>query len=138
MDEPLIDAARRATDSAYAPYSKFKVGAAVRSSAGAIYSGCNVENISFPVGACAEKHAIATGVLAEGNTFKIVAVAVFAEHADCSPHAVSPCGACRQAIAEFSDKDAVIYYPDERGIFAQINVGELLPLAFSFISNNTN
>lgn len=135
MDDSLIEAAKRATDNAYAPYSKFKVGAAVRSSTGEIYAGCNVENASFPVGACAEKHAIAAGVLAEGRGFKIVAVAVYADHANCSPHAVSPCGACRQAIVEFSDKDAVIFFPDERGQFQQISAGELLPHSFSFPGN---
>ena len=98
-------AAREVLTHAYAPYSKFHVGAAVLTNSGAIYSGCNVENASYGLTICAERAAIATGVAAEGPSLRIRAVVVFnGNDAPCSP-----CGACRQVIFEFGPDADVIY-----------------------------
>jgi cytidine deaminase len=103
--ERLFVAAREVLARAYAPYSKFHVGAAVLAASGAIYSGCNVENASYGLTICAERSAISAGVAAEGIAFKIRAVAVFNGHdAPCSP-----CGACRQVIFEFGPEADVIF-----------------------------
>ena len=95
----LIDDARAVRENAYAPYSKFKVGAAIRAASGKVYVGCNVENVAYPEGTCAEAGAIAA-MIAGGDT-QIMAVAVIAD----SPQPVSPCGGCRQKIAEFAGGD---------------------------------
>jgi cytidine deaminase len=103
--ERLFVAAREVLARAYAPYSKFHVGAAVLAASGAIYSGCNVENASYGLTICAERSAISAGVAAEGIAFKIRAVAVFnGNDAPCSP-----CGACRQVIFEFGPEADVIF-----------------------------
>ena len=98
----LLDAATAVRENAYAPYSKFKVGAAMRATSGAVYVGCNVENVAYPEGTCAEAGAIAA-MIAAGDT-RIAEVAVIAD----SPQPVSPCGGCRQKIAEFADGDVVV------------------------------
>ncbi len=86
-------------ENAYAPYSKFKVGAALRSTSGAVHVGCNVENVAYPEGTCAEAGAIAA-MVAAGET-AIAEIAVIAD----SPKPVSPCGGCRQKMAEFAEGD---------------------------------
>jgi len=91
----LKTAATAVFQNAYAPYSKFKVGAAIRAASGVIYSGCNVENVSYPEGTCAEAGAIAA-MVAAGET-ELTEVYVIAD----SPMPVSPCGGCRQKLAEF-------------------------------------
>lgn len=101
-DEALIEAARAVRLNAYAPYSHFKVGAAVLTDTGRVYVGCNVENASFPLTVCAERTAIGSAVAA-GET-RIVKVAVIT---DTEPPA-SPCGACRQVIFEMGTEAAVI------------------------------
>lgn len=123
--QALLRAADAAMRNAYAPYSKFKVGAAVRAPGGAIYSGANVENVAFPQGACAE--AAALGALVTAGETALTAVAVVAEHADRCP----PCGGCRQRLAEFGGPDTPVYLgrPDEE--FSVQTLGELLPGAFS-------
>ena len=102
---PLLDAARRVRENAYAPYSHFKVGAAIRSASGAIYTGCNVENVAYPEGTCAEAGAIAA-MVAAGET-ELTEVLVIAD----SPVPVSPCGGCRQKLAEFGRHDAPVPQP---------------------------
>lgn len=103
--ERLFVAAREVLTRAYAPYSKFHVGAAVLAASGAIYAGCNVENASYGLTICAERSAISAGVAAEGASFRIRAVAVFnGNDAPCSP-----CGACRQVIFEFGPDADVIF-----------------------------
>ena len=89
-DNPLIEAARAVRETAYAPYSNFKVGAAMRTPSGAVYSGCNVENVAYPEGTCAEAGAIAA--MAAAGEYAIAEVAVIAD----SPAPVPPCGGCRQ------------------------------------------
>ena len=120
----LFTKAKEASQKAYAPYSKFKVGCAILASSGNIYSGCNVENVSYPVGTCAEAGAIAAMV--NGGDKKISAVLVYAD----SNSLISPCGACRQRIAEFADSSTIVYLADAQGIQKSISIEELLPLNF--------
>nr|WP_277738567.1 cytidine deaminase [Ferruginivarius sediminum] len=125
----LIEAARAATAQAYARYSGFRVGAALLSEQGNVYTGCNVENVSYPVGVCAERNAIGAAVRAEGPGLRVAAVAVVAFNRRDEPSACSPCGECRQAIREFSGSAEVIYMGRE-GDMTVRTIAELLPDAF--------
>lgn len=127
MNNPakLLDLARAAADNAYAPYSKLRVGAAVLSGSEQFYSGCNVENVSFPVGTCAEESAIAAMIC--GGDTRIAAILIYAE----SRNLISPCGACRQRIAEFAAPETPVYLADKNGIRKTLTVRELLPCCFS-------
>ncbi|MGR3290691.1 MAG: cytidine deaminase [Paracoccaceae bacterium] len=120
----LIDAATSVRKNAYAPYSKFRVGAAIRSVTGAVYTGCNVENVAYPEGTCAEAGAIAA-MVAAGET-RIAEVLVIAN----SPTPVSPCGGCRQKLAEFSSGDVVITMATVDGARKTQTMADLLPGAF--------
>ena len=120
----LLDTARVVRENAYAPYSKFKVGAAVRSTSGVVYAGCNVENVAYPEGTCAEAGAIAAMVAAGDK--RIAEIAVIAD----SPQPVSPCGGCRQKIAEFADGDVVVTLHTTDGTMLQTTVSALLPGVF--------
>lgn len=120
----LIDAARRVRESAYAPYSGFKVGAAVRGRSGSIHAGCNVENVAYPEGTCAEAGAIAA-MVAAGET-EIVEVCVIADSAQPTP----PCGGCRQKLAEFARADTPVLLATLDGASLATTVGELLPGRF--------
>ena len=120
----LIETARAVRENAYAPYSKFKVGAAVQAASGTVYVGCNVENVAYPEGTCAEAGAIAA-MIAGGDT-QIAAVAVIAD----SPQTVSPCGGCRQKIAEFADGEVVVTLATTDGTVLKTTVGKLLPGGF--------
>ncbi|MBM7067368.1 cytidine deaminase [Actibacterium sp. 188UL27-1] len=126
-DDPLLQAARAVRDHAYAPYSGFKVGAAVRTVSGAIFVGCNVENVAYPEGTCAEAGAIAAMVAAGEQ--KIAAVAVIAD----SPAPVPPCGGCRQKLAEFAEGSTTVTLATTGGEQRQISVADLLPGAFSTV-----
>ncbi len=120
----LLDAARTVRENAYAPYSKFKVGAAVRTKDGAVYQGCNVENVAYPEGTCAEAGAIAA-MIAAGER-EIIEVAVIAD----SPDPVSPCGGCRQKLAEFGAGDTKVTLATVAGVTHSTTIGALLPGAF--------
>ena len=120
----LQQAALRVRENAHAPYSNFKVGAAVRAVSGTIYVGCNVENVAYPEGTCAEAGAIAA-MVAAGES-EIVEVVVIAD----SPTPVSPCGGCRQKLAEFSKQDMVITMANLNSVELSKTMGELLPGAF--------
>ncbi len=120
----LVEVALAARNNAHAPYSGFKVGAAVLAENGRVYSGCNVENVAFPEGTCAEAGAIAAMVLAGAR--RIVEIAVAAE----SPLPVPPCGGCRQKIAEFGDPDTTIILAGPGGERARTTLGALLPGGF--------
>ena len=122
-DKKLIAEAKRVREFAYCPYSKFAVGAAVLGASGAIYGGCNVENASYSVTNCAERTAIYNAISAGEE--KILALAVVAER----PHPVSPCGACRQVVAEFRiPRILLANLADE---VKEATLSELLPDAFS-------
>ncbi len=129
-EEALIDAAQAVMAKAYAKYSHFTVGAALRTQAGGIYAGCNVENISYPVGVCAERNAIAAAVAAEGPQMRIDTLALTARFKG-EPHPCSPCGACRQAILEFG-RDAKIIFRDAPSRFCCDLITDLLPKSFTF------
>jgi len=125
MSHDLFEAARAAMAHAYAPYSKFPVGAAIRAEDGKIYAGANIENISFPQGWCAEPTAISHMIMA-GAT-KIVEMAVIAEKLPLCP----PCGGCRQKIAEFASAKTPVYLCDETGVKKTMTMEELLPHGFA-------
>ncbi|WP_172330450.1 cytidine deaminase [Mangrovicoccus sp. HB161399] len=120
----LRDAALFVRERAYAPYSGFKVGAALKGSDGAVYRGCNVENAAYPEGTCAEAGAIAAMVAA--GVSRLTEIYVIA---DC-PRPVPPCGGCRQKIAEFADADVPVTLATVAGEEMTTTVGELLPGAF--------
>lgn len=120
----LIEQARAVRENAHAPYSKFKVGAAVQAASGAVYVGCNVENVAYPEGTCAEAGAIAA-MVAAGET-QIASVAVIAD----SPTPVTPCGGCRQKIAEFAGGDVVVTLATTDGTVLDTTVSALLPGSF--------
>jgi len=124
-DKSLIAAAVEARTKAYAPYSRFLVGAAVKDEHGAVHAGCNVENAAYPQGTCAEAGAIATMIMAGGR--KIIEAAVVGEGAGL----VTPCGGCRQKLREFGGPDLVIHVCDESGrIKRSFTLEELLPSSF--------
>ena len=120
----LIEAAKAVFENAYAPYSNFKVGAAIRSNTGQVHVGCNVENVAYPEGTCAEAGAIAA-MIAAGDT-GISEIAVVAD----SPVPVTPCGGCRQKLFEFAAADATITMASISGQVQTMKVSELLPGAF--------
>ncbi|MGD8440162.1 MAG: cytidine deaminase [Holophagae bacterium] len=121
IDE-LVAAAENARANAYAPYSGFAVGAAVMTDDGRVFVGCNVENASYGLGVCAERHAVGAAVAAGCRTFVGLAVVTAA-----SPPA-APCGACRQVLAEFGDFPVVLANSDN--VRKTTSVGRLLPSAF--------
>lgn len=123
----LLSAARTARRRAHAPYSGFKVGAAVLDERGRIHAGCNVENAAYPQGLCAEASALAAMVLAGGRRARAVAVAAV------SQVPTTPCGGCRQKLAEFAGDDCAVYLvgaSGRRGRPVRHTLGELLPHGF--------
>lgn len=111
MHKTLLEAAERAAENAYAPYSDFRVGAAILSEDGRIFTGCNIENASYGVTCCAERVALFTAVAAGARAFRAIAVT----------H--TPCGICRQALSEFGDMDVITKSETKR-------LSALLPDAF--------
>lgn len=124
-DNDLIAAARLASAHAHAPYSKFHVGAAIRATDGAIYAGCNIENASYPQGWCAEPSAISHMIMAGAH--QIEAVCVYAD----SARPCTPCGGCRQKLAEFGAPDTIVISAGPDGERGRWCLGDLLPEAFS-------
>ncbi|WP_322097244.1 cytidine deaminase [Pelagibius sp. Alg239-R121] len=124
MTEDLIAAARDAMSRAYAPYSGFAVGAAVRADNGEIYSGCNVENAAYPEGLCAEASAIAAMVNA--GVRRLSEVCVMGK----GDALVTPCGGCRQKIREFAAGATAIHVCGPEGLRKTTTLDELLPLSF--------
>jgi homotetrameric cytidine deaminase len=122
--EALLRAADAAMRVAYAPYSDFRVGAAVRGRTGAIYAGPNVENVAYPQGQCAEASAL--GALVAAGESAITAVAVVAEKVDVCP----PCGGCRQRLAEFGSPQTPVYLGRPGEAPQTLTLAELLPLSF--------
>lgn len=121
----LRERAAEAAEHAYAPYSEFRVGAALLLEDGAIVTGCNVENCSYRLTSCAEQAAIARAVAERGPGIRVRAVAV----ANLNDAASMPCGACRQTLSEFGEDAMVVLYPGEGGPM-ETTLGELLPHAF--------
>ncbi len=121
----LRQAALDVRERAYVPYSGFKVGAALRTASGTLYSGCNVENVAYPEGTCAEAGAIAA-MIAGGDT-EIAEVYVVAD----SPEPVTPCGGCRQKIAEFARPDVTVTMGTTDGLEQSATVADILPGAFA-------
>jgi cytidine deaminase len=120
----LLDAARSAQLRAYAPYSRFPVGAAVLDESGRVHAGCNVENAAYPMGTCAETNAIGAMVAAGGK--RVTAVVVVGD----GEAAISPCGGCRQRLREFAAGDAPVIAADRERVRSQATLGELLPQSF--------
>jgi cytidine deaminase len=124
-DKPLIAAAVEARSKAYAPYSRFLVGAAVQDEQGAVHAGCNVENAAYPEGTCAEAGAIAAMIMAGGKRITEAAVV------GAGDALVTPCGGCRQKLREFGAPHLVIHVCDEKGkIRRSFRLVELLPESF--------
>ena len=122
--EKLAKAAQRIMQNAYAPYSKFKVGAAILTDQGNTYVGCNVENAAYPIGSCAEAAAICAMVAAGETTIRMIAVAGLGESL------CTPCGGCRQRIREFAAEETPVLICDGNSIRRETTLNELLPLSF--------
>jgi cytidine deaminase len=120
----LFAAAKAAQGHAYAPYSRFKVGASILTPSGAIFSGCNVENAAYPQGACAESGAISAMALAGER--RIVDVLVIGD----GEGLCTPCGGCRQRIREFADAGTRVHVAGPEGLRATFALDELLPHSF--------
>lgn len=128
--EALLKAAAEAARRSYSPYSQFPVGAALLLKSGRILQGANVENASFGLTVCAERAALIAWVnagLREKDA--IVAVAVYGEKTP--GHGITPCGACRQSLAEFCDEPVPVYFYSAAGEVQSIRVGDLLPARFT-------
>jgi cytidine deaminase len=121
MDE-LLQKAREAADAAYAPYSRFRVGAALVSEDGTVFSGCNVENRSFGLAICAERNALVQGVARGKRSFIALAIST-----PDSKDPVGPCGACRQVLSEFMPPDAPVRFKGSGASPVDTTMGELLP-----------
>ncbi len=122
--QALFDAARAAQAQAYAPYSRFRVGAALVDEQGRIHAGCNVENAAYPVGSCAEAGAISAMALAGGR--RIMAILVIGD----GEALVTPCGGCRQRIREFAAPETPVLIAGPDGVRAQFTFDTLLPASF--------
>ncbi len=122
--QSLLAAARAARERAYAPYSRFAVGAALLDEQGRVHAGCNVENAAYPQGQCAEASAIAHLVLAGGK--RILAAVVVGVADD----PVTPCGGCRQRLREFAADDAPIWAADLQTVRQRYTLGQLLSASF--------
>jgi cytidine deaminase len=122
--DALFEAARAAQARAYAPYSGFKVGAAVQGEGGAVYAGCNVENAAYPVGTCAEQAAIA--VMVAAGERRIAAILVVGD----GEKLVTPCGACRQRVREFGAPGTPVHVAGRDGVRNTFALDDLLPSAF--------
>jgi cytidine deaminase len=125
MSSELFLAARDAMARAYAPYSRFPVGAAIRTADGRVYSGANIEVASYPEGWCAETTALGHYVMGGGGA--ITDIAVVAE----KMARITPCGGCRQRLAEFAGPEARVHLCDETGVVDTLTMAELLPLGFA-------
>lgn len=121
----LLKSATSVRENAHVPYSRFRVGAALRSVEGHVHVGCNVENVAYPEGTCAEAGAIAA-MVAAGDS-RIAEILVIAD----SPTPVPPCGGCRQKIAEFADAGVAVTLCTTAGAQRAVSVGDLLPGMFS-------
>ena len=122
--DTLFEAAKTIQTKAYAPYSRFKVGAAIATPEGQVFTGCNVENAAYPVGSCAEAGAVSAMIAAGGN--RIARIVVMGE----GDVLCTPCGGCRQRIREFAAPDTPIHVAGPEGIRKSFTLEELLPFSF--------
>ena len=120
----MLGLARQMMERAYAPYSKFHVGAVVRGGNGKLYGGCNVENAAYPLTNCAEATAI-FAMVADGER-KIAEVLVMGPPGEL----ITPCGGCRQRLREFASDDVPVHLADPGGVKRTLTFGELLPMSF--------
>jgi cytidine deaminase len=125
---PLIELARQAREQAYAPYSRFAVGAALLDKDGRVFTGCNVENLSFGLSLCAERNAVFAAVAQGCRDFQAIAIVADADEA------ISPCGACRQVLVEFSP-EMEVFTANLNGKIFHSTLSELLPRAKTGILN---
>lgn len=132
--DTLVKAALTARENAYAPYSKFRVGAALLGTDGRVYTGCNIENAAYSPTNCAERTAIFKAVSEGCRGFQAIAIASDAQQL------TAPCGVCRQVLAEFCTPDFVVLMSDRDGRYDKKTLGDLLPEAFgsSFLSTGTD
>ncbi len=128
--QDLVKAALDVREKAYAPYSRFLVGVAIRGASGRVYVGANVENASFPEGWCAETSAI--GAMIAAGERQIVEVCVAGD----SPAPLTPCGGCRQRLAEFGAAETPVHSAGPDGLRRSFTLGELLPAAFALESSH--
>ena len=124
----LLGAARAARERAYAPYSRFAVGAALLDEHGRVHAGCNIENAAYPQGQCAEASAIAHLVLAGGR--RILAAVVVGVAGGVNDRPVTPCGGCRQRLREFAADDIPVWAADLHSVRQRHTLGQLLPASF--------
>ena len=122
--DTLFEAAKAIQAKAYTPYSRFKVGAAIATADGQVFTGCNVENAAYPVGSCAEQSAIAA-MIAAGES-RIAQIVVMGE----GENLVTPCGGCRQRIREFASPDTPVHVAGPEGVRRTLRLDELLPFSF--------
>lgn len=132
--DALMAMADQTLAQAHAPWSGLHVGAVVLTRDGGEHMGCNVESAVFPLGGCAERHAIAAAVLAEGSGMEVVAVAIAARDAEGRIQFVPPCGACRQVIHEHG-RQAMVGWRNGDGASTWHAIGDLLPAAFELSSD---
>jgi len=123
--DALVAAARAAREHAHAPYSRYRVGAALLDEHGRVHSGCNVENAAYPQSLCAE--AVALGALVSAGSQRVRAVVVAGGD---DGEAIVPCGGCRQKLSEFADADTPVLSVDTHAERARHTLGELLPFGF--------
>jgi cytidine deaminase len=128
--DDLFEAARTARETAYAPYSRFKVGAAIRARSGRLHRGCNVENAAYPVGTCAEAGAIAAMLLAGDQEIAEILVLGWSDARPDAPGLTTPCGGCRQRIREFAPPATPIHCAGPEGLRRSFTLAELLPESF--------
>ncbi|WP_082234028.1 cytidine deaminase [Halobacillus massiliensis] len=121
----LIEEAKNIREKAYTPYSKFKVGAALLTKEGKLFTGCNIENAAYPVTCCAERVAIFKAISEGYHQFQTIAVVADTQRP------VPPCGSCRQVMSEFFEPDLEIHLTDLSGTVKTITMAELLPFSFS-------
>ncbi len=126
----LIKQAIKATKSAYCPYSKFKVGAAILTKNNKVYLGANIENVAYSVSLCAERVALSHAHMSGVKKNDIVAIAIVAN----LPETVSPCGECRQVMLEMMNRDTPVYLGNLKGLIKETTVGKLLPHGFDSLA----
>ncbi len=128
LDPVLVEAACAVAQRAYAPFSNFHVGCALRTASGGLYAACNVENSAYPLSGCAERHALAAAVAAEGAGVEVVDLVVLAFGAEGRPQEAAPCGGCRQQIFELGPRARVGFRAE--GAARVLAISALLPFGF--------